>query len=289
MNRLELPTSYTWQAAQTAGLTRAGIRDDGVRVTRGAYVSRAVPLSLRNACRAAAEVLPDGAVFSHVTAAALLGAPVRHSWPLHVVVPPGVARPQRRRLRGHVRTLVPEDVVVRGGLTITGGAQTLLDLATVLAADELVAVGDALCSGRHLDHHTLVARLARAHGVRGVARARHVAPLLTPLAASRPESLIRYWLTVSDLPNPRPQVPILDRRGREVAHVDLGYEEWKVGLEYEGRQHAEQKQFGRDLERYSLMAAGGWLLLRFGAPHLHRRPAVIERVADALRSRGARW
>ena len=289
MDRRELATSYTWQAALTAGLTRAGIRDDGVRVTRGAYVSRAVPLNILNACRAAARVLPAGSVFSHVTAAALLGAPVTHAWPLDVVVPPGVTRPQRRRLRVHVRTLLPEDVVVRGELTITGGPQTLLDLASILAADELVAVGDALYRGGHLDHQAVSTRLARADGVRGVALARHVAPLLTPLAASRPESLVRYWLIASDLPTPRPQVPILDAWGREVAHADLGYEEWKVGLEYEGRQHAERKQFGRDLERYSLMAAGGWLLLRFGAGHLHRRPAVIERVAGALRSRGARW
>ena len=289
MDRRELPTSYTWQAARNAGLTRAAIRDDGVRVTRGAYESRAVPVNVRNACRAVAGVLPAGAVFSHLTAAALLGAPVPHAWPLHVTVPPGVTRPQRRRLCVHVRTLLPEDVVERGGLTVTSGPQTLLDLASVLDADELVAVGDALYRGRHLDHATVATRLARADGVRGVAAARHVAPLLTPLAASRPESLFRYWLTASELPDPRPQIPILDRWGREVAHADLGYEEWKVGLEYEGRQHAERKQFGRDLERYSLMAAGGWLLLRFGAPHLHRRPAVIDRVAGALRSRGARW
>lgn len=289
MDRRELPTSYTWQAALAAGLTRAAIKDDGVRVTRGAYVSRAVPVSVLNACRAAATVLPDGAVFSHLTAAAILGAPVTHAWPLHVVVPPGVTRPQRRRLRVHVRTLLPEDVVVHGGLRITGGPQTLLDLANVLAADELVAVGDALYRRGHLDREAVATRLARADGVRGVALARHVAPLLTPLAASRPESLFRYWLTASHLPTPRPQVPIFDGWGREVAHADLGYEEWKVGLEYEGRQHAERQQFGRDLERYSLMAAGGWLLVRFGARHLHRRPAVIERVAGALRSRGARW
>ena len=289
MDRRELPTNYTWQTALSSGLTRAEIRDDGLRVTRGAYVSRAVPLNILNTCRAVARVLPAGSVFSHVTAAALMGAPVRHDWPLHVVVPPGVTRPQRRRLRVHVRTLLPEDVVEHGGLTITSGPQTLLDLASILAADELVAVGDALYRGRHLDHVAVAARLGRADGVRGVAAARHVAPLLTPLAASRPESLFRYWLTASDLPNPRPQIPVLDRWGREVAHADLGYEEWKVGLEYEGRQHAEREQFGRDLERYSLMAAGGWLLLRFGARHLHRRPAVIERVRGALRSRGARW
>lgn len=263
MDAHELRTTYTWPAAIAAGLTRADIRDDGVRVTRGAYAPRAVPLTLRNACRAAAQVLPAGTVFSHLTAAALLGAPVPHDWPLRVVV--------------------------RGGLSITSGPQTLLDLSTVLATDELVAVGDALYRSGHLDHDSIDERLRRADGARGIVVARHVAPLLTPLAASQPESLFRYWLTASDLPDPRPQVPVLDRWGREVAHVDLGYDEWKVGLEYEGRQHAESRQFGRDLERYSLMAAGGWLLLRFGGPHLHRRPAVIERVAGALRSRGARW
>jgi hypothetical protein len=285
----ELTTSYTWQAAVAAGLTRAELRDDGVRVTRGAYVSRAVPLTVLSACRAVGPVLPGGAVFSHLTAAALLGAPVRHAWPLQVVVPPGVPRPQRRRIRAHVRSLLPEDVVVRGGLPVASGAQTLLDLSATLAPDELVAVGDALYRAGHLDNDSLAARLGRAQGARGVVMARHVAPLLTPLAASRPESLFRYWLTSSDLPDPEPQVPVFDRRGREVAHADLGYSRWKVALEYEGRQHAEGAQFGRDLERYSLMAAGGWLVLRFGAPHLHRRTAVIERVGGALRSRGARW
>lgn len=63
MDGQELPTSYTWHAAVAAGLTRAALRDDGVRVTRGAYVSRAVPLTVVNACRAAGQVLPASAVF----------------------------------------------------------------------------------------------------------------------------------------------------------------------------------------------------------------------------------
>jgi hypothetical protein len=283
-----LPT-YTWHAAVAAGLTRAELRDDGIRVTRGAYVSRAVPLSLFHACHAAAQVLPAGAAFSHLTAAALLGAHVPHAWPLEVAVPLGVARPQRRSVRAHVRDLLPEDVVLARGLRVTSGAQTYLDLAAVLPPDELVAVGDALFRAGHVDPRALEARIARAAGTRGIVVARETGPLLTPLAASRPESLVRYWLTVSDLPTPRPQIPILDRWGREVAHADLGYEEWKVALEYDGRHHAETRQFGVDLERYSLMAAGGWLLLRFGARHLYRRPVVLERVAGALRSRGARW
>ena len=150
----------------------------------------------------------------------------------------------------------------------SSGAQTFLDLAADLPADELVAVGDALLRATHLDsqHPRLRAWLAPT-ACAGVVRARACAPLLSPLAMSRPESLLRYWLVTSPLPDPQPQVAIHDRWGRVVAHGDLGYPEWRVLLEYEGRQHADHEQFGRDVDRYSLMGAG-----RLARPAL-RRPA----------------
>ena len=49
-----------------------------------------------------------------------------------------------------------------------------------------------------------------------------------------------------------------------------------MALEYEGRQHAESDQFGRDIDRYSLMAADGWLTLRFAAQHVSG-PEVVAR------------
>jgi uncharacterized protein DUF559 len=192
-------------------------------------------------------------------------------------------------MRIHVRALDEADTTVHRGLPITGPAQTWLDLAAELKPQDLVVIGDALRFAGHLDADSLDDRLRRADGVRGVVRARRWAPALTHLAASRPESLVRFWLLEGDVPDPEPQVPILDRRGREVAHADLGYRRWKVAVEYEGRQHADREQFGRDLERYSLMAADGWLLLRFGDVHLGRPQAVVDRVARALRSRGASW
>ena len=124
--------------------------------------------------------------------------------------------------------------------------------------------------------------------MRGVVRARACAPLLSPLSASRPESVVRYWLVTSDLPDPQPQVPVRDRWDRVVAHGDLGYERWKVLLEYEGRQHAEAEQFGRDVDRYSLMAADGWLVLRFAARHVESPTVVVDRTRRALASRGWR-
>jgi hypothetical protein len=157
-----------------------------------------------------------------------------------------------------------------------------------LPPPELLALGDAMSRRGLLTPAELTARLERADRVRGVVAARAIAPLLSPLAMSPPESVLRYWLLTSDLPDPEVQLPIHDRWGREVAHADLGYSEWKVALEYEGRQHAEAEQFGADIDRYSLMAADGWLTLRFAGRHLNGPMVVVERTRRALMSRGWR-
>jgi hypothetical protein len=195
--------------------------------------------------------------------------------------------PQRAGLEVHVRGLLGDDVVLVDGLRTTSGPQTFLDLSARLPGDELLAVGDALARAGHLDRAALTVRLARADRTRGVVRAREVAASVDARSASRPESRIRYWLLASDLPELELQVPVHDARGRAVAHADLGYARWRLALEYEGRQHADAGQFGGDIDRYSLMAADGWLVLRFAARHLV--PAVVvQRTRRALQSRGWR-
>lgn len=285
----QLPVGYTTAQARAAGMTRAQLRDDGQRVTRGGYVSRAQALTVHAACTAVLPLLPDGAVVSHLTAAALLGAPVPHRLPLSFTVPPGVYRPRRRGTCIRVRTLEPADTVVHRGLPVTSAAQTWLDLAASLPPGDLVAVGDALWRAGHLDDAVLGARLDRADGVRGIVPARLWAPRLTPQAASRPESLVRVILIQGDVPDPEVQVPVHDARGMEVAHADVGYSRWRIAGEYEGRQHAELRQFRKDLTRYTLMGADNWLLLRFGDAHLARPAWIVEMFARALRARGATW
>jgi hypothetical protein len=235
-----------------------------------------------------ATALPDDAAFSHGTAAALMGAPMDPPGRPHVALTPRRVLPQSGDFVVHARRLEPEDVVAHAGLRLTSGEQTFLDLAAGLPPQELVAVGDAFLRHGRLSPDGLVSRLARADRVRGVVRARACAPLLSPLSMSRPESLMRYWLLTSDLPAPQPQVPVLDRWGRVVAHGDLGYAQWRVLLEYEGRQHATSEQFGRDIDRYSLMAADGWLVLRFAARHLAGPTVLVRRTRGALLSRGWR-
>lgn len=283
------PAIFTTATARSVGLTRGRLRGPGfVRLAHDLVARLDDAIDLTERLQLLATVLPSDAAFSHGTAAALLGAAMDPPRRAHVVLTPRRVLPQRAELVVHRRLLRPSDVITHGGLRLTSGAQTFLDLAAAVAPAELVAVGDALVRAGRLDADQLTRRLARADRVRGVVRARACAPLLDPLAQSRPESLIRYWLIDSDLPDPEPQVPIVDRWGRVVAHGDLGYSRWKIVLEYEGRQHAALDQFRRDVDRYSLMAAGGWLVLRFAGQHLGGPWMVVDRTRAALISRGWR-
>jgi hypothetical protein len=284
-----LPPTYSTASARIAGLTRAQLRGPRfVRLAHDLFVQLDDAIDEREELRLLSQVLPDDAVFSHATAAALFGAPIDAPRRPHVALTPRRVLPQRAEFVVHSRRLVAADVTIHDELRVTSGAQTFLDLAPTSRPEDLVAVGDALLRAGHLTAQSLDERLSRAHRVRGVVRARMCAPLLSPLAMSRPESLMRYWLTVSALPDPTPQVPVHDPWGRIVAHGDLGYPEWRLLLEYEGRQHADPEQFGRDVDRYSLMAADSWLVLRFANRHIQGPTAIVDRTRRALVSRGWR-
>jgi hypothetical protein len=285
---MDLPPTFSLASGRSAGLTRAQLRGSGyLRLAHDLVVRLDDAIDLVETLQLLSTVLPPDAAYSHGTAAAVFGAPVDAPRLHHVALTPRRVLPQRNELIVHGRLLRPEDVTTHLQLRLTSGAQTFLDLAAVLPAHELVAVGDSLLRAGHLSAEALTGRLARADRVRGVVRARACAPLLSSLAMSRPESLIRYWVTTARLPAPQAQIPILDRWGRVVAHADLGFEEWKLALEYEGRQHADVDQFGRDVDRYSLMTADGWAVLRFATRHLHRS-VVVDRTRRALISRGWR-
>jgi Protein of unknown function (DUF559) len=288
MDDAELNPIYTWREARDLGARRRQVAADGIRVSQGLYLSRSVAPSLLARCRAWTRLLPPDSAFGLQTATELLGVPVATSPDVHVVLRPRRVLPQRRGLVVHARQIQESDVVEVAGLRLTAGPQLFLDLAAELAPAELVVAGDALSRIGMLAAEELAGRLARAGGVRGVVLARRCAPLLSAQAMSRPESLLRYWLHRSDLPEPEEQVPVLDGTGREVAHADLGYSRWKVALEYDGRQHAEPEQFGRDVDRYSLMAADGWLVLRFASRHLSGPVVVVDRTRRALAGRGWR-
>lgn len=281
------PTRGVSAPARLVGRPRSG-ELPRTRLSHGLYLVDAMPDQLDRQCRALACVLPDGAAFSHWTAAALLSVPSRNCPSIHVILSPRSVLPQRQELVVHGRALHPEDIDEVDGIRVTSGARLYVDLAEFLTHPELVAVGDAVLRRGLSEPDALAERVMAAAGRRGVARARDCLVRLDQRAQSAPESVVRYWLNSADLPLATPQLAISDEYGRVVAHVDLGYEEWRIVVEYEGRQHSAGEQFDRDVERYSRMAAQGWLVIRFGREHLRRPQVMIQRVRQALLSRGWR-
>jgi hypothetical protein len=263
-------------------------RSDMVRVAHNHWLKAAVwPMTDEMRLSALASTLPDGAVISHDSAAALYGlpAPLFPDGRLHLSLAAGEPVSQRNELVVHARHLPPDDCSKLDGLLVTTPERMFLDLAAACDRERLVVVGDAMLRLGLTTKEQLLGRLETAYRVRGVRVARSLVPLLDGGAHSPPESLVRLRLHDAGLPTPVTQLEV--HLGHMTVHIDLGYAEAKVGIEYEGAQHAEEHQFGIDLDRYSALAAKGWLILRAGRRDLAGKSRkLIARTRSALRSRG---
>jgi very-short-patch-repair endonuclease len=69
----------------------------------------------------------------------------------------------------------------------------------------------------------------------------------------------------------------------------MGWETWKVGVEYDGVHHWDNAtQRSRDIDRIAELEALGWRIVRVSAELLRDRPStVVARVRVALRAAGA--
>jgi very-short-patch-repair endonuclease len=71
----------------------------------------------------------------------------------------------------------------------------------------------------------------------------------------------------------------------------MGWEEFKVGVEYDGEQHwKDARQRARDIDRLAELLARGWLIVRVSADMLrYRREVIVGRTCPAHRQAGAEW
>jgi hypothetical protein len=116
--------------------------------------------------------------------------------------------------------------------------------------------------------------------------AREVQIHAEPLSQSVMESIQRLRLVLAGLPRPRAQVPVR-LADCTVARIDNGYEEWKVGAEYDGEVH--EKTWRHDLERQETIRDQDWwhrrhTSLRIG-PGWRR---MVDQVGAALLTAGWR-
>lgn len=243
--------------------------------------------------------------FSHVTAAILWDlwlpfALVRDHAALDVAVCAPARHPRRAGVAGHQTPRRFVHVVTHPtlGVRLASPASTWAQLASVIGDPyDLVAAGDAAVREPMFEGDppalATPAQLARAiaEGRRaGITALRTALPRVRTRSASRPETRCRLLLVDAGLPEPRLNWNLLDAHGNTIACIDLAYPELKIAVEYEGQHHLrDSAQWTKDIARYELLAAHGWLVIRITKDALFSDPqSIVERVRAARALRAAR-
>ncbi|MCP9271925.1 hypothetical protein [Mycolicibacterium arenosum] len=181
--------------------------------------------------------------------------------------------------------LAADEIMQIGGLPVTSIPRTALDLARHLPRDEAVAALDALAAATGVTINEVLPLLARYRGARGIRAARVALDLMDGGAQSPRETSLRLLLIDAGYPRPRSQIRVTD--GATSVFLDMGYDEIKVGLDYEGEHHSEDRdQYVHDIGRSQLVAGQGWLDIKVVKEH--SRAYILHRVDSAFQQRGWR-
>ena len=181
-------------------------------------------------------------------------------------------------------TLLDDEVLILHGRAVTTPERTAFDVGRRGSITSTVARLDALANatGFKVDD---VARIASRHrGARGLRHLETVLELVDGGAQSPKESQVRLWLIEAGFPRPQTQIPVFGPDGVPFAFLDLGWEEWMLGVEYEGEHHRINRfQFASDIHRLDKVEQL-WRVVRVTAED--RRTGVIQRVHRAVETQG---
>ncbi|MFV9635763.1 hypothetical protein [Mycobacterium neumannii] len=279
---MEIP--FVGRDAVAAGhLTRARLRSQYRPLYRGIYVPRRHDVSLRDRIAGVSLASPS-AVIAGVAASAMHGAKwVVDDVPIELVA-------ALRRQRGLIvrdETLGEGEVTTVAGIRVTTPARTAFDLGRHQPRDRAVARLDALMNACPFATED-VALLAKRHrGVRGLRQLRAALPLVDGGAESPRETWLRLLFIDAGLPRPATQFVVRDEWDRYVRRIDMCWEDFKVGAEYDGEQHlTSRRQYVLDVQVNRVLQRLGWHVIHVIKED--RGVDIVEQARNALLSRGWR-
>ena len=188
----------------------------------------------------------------------------------------------------HSDRLADDEVQVVDGVRTTTPARTGFDLGRRKGLTNAVIRLDALMQATDVKGHDIAALSERHPGARGVVQLREAIGLSDAGAESPQETRTRLVLTAADLRPTQTQIVVLDELDHFVGRIDMGWDEWLVGVEYDGIQHwTDPEQRRRDIDRIAEFEALGWRIVRVGADMLRYRPGtIVARTRAALVAAG---
>lgn len=285
MNREAKP--FIGTEAVTAGLSRRQLHRQCEAVYRNVYIPRGEQLTARSRAKAAWLWSGRTATVAGVSASAMHGS----LW-----IDPNLPAELVRRcdeVKGiiiHRDKLADDEVSVIDGMPTTTPARTAYDLGRRKGLTRAVVRLDALARATGIAACDVEPLVTRHHGARGIVQLRNALDLMDSGAESPQETRTRLLLVGRGLPPPQTQIAVFDAYGHPFARIDMGWQEWKVGVEYDGAQHwQDPAQRTWDIDRWAELAAKGWIIVRVSSDLLRYRPdVVIGRVIAALRQAGWR-
>lgn len=299
-----LPTSepFTTQSAADAGvsrrwlgeLTRVGLLRNPIK---GVYLAAQLPddTAARLACLAL--VAPEDAVVVDRHAGWAQGAnmlllPNEHlnALPIAMFLPHGRGRLRNKLTDSGERTLLDRDLIVVGGVRMTTPLRTALDLGRQKWPEPALTALDALHRLGKFSVEELMSEIDRFKGMRWVTTLRTVAPHTDGRSQSGGETVVRWRWKNLPVPPPEPQVEV-HSDGR-VAFVDVGNEDLRFGVEFQGVEwHTGQEREANDETRFGwLRDDADWIIEPVWTSDVYGRNARIEDVIldGVRRARGRR-
>ncbi|HVX42763.1 MAG TPA: DUF559 domain-containing protein [Mycobacteriales bacterium] len=232
----------------------------------GVYATNRAPLDEETRIRAALLASTPAGVAIRESAATIHGFGVLRRSEVQL----GSLRNETARtvagIRMHAVELGWSDTTVVRGLRCTTATRTAIDLARVVDRIDGLPVLDAALRAGTCSRADLSAEVERQRGLRGVVRARSLVTIADALAESPMESRTRLRIVDAGFPPPQLQIPVGPYR------LDLGWDEAKLGVEYDGIDHLDRAQQRWDLDRRRYLLDAGWTVLTVTDVDIYRRP-----------------
>jgi len=254
-------------------LTPSQLRHRYRALYRGVYVPNGHAVSLRDRIIGASLACPS-AVITGIAASAMHGA----KW-VGPDVTVEIVAPVRRQAGLTVRRerLHDDEITEIAGIRVATPARAAFDLARHLPRDQAVPRLDALMNARPFSTEDVALLAKRYRGARGLQRLRTALPLVDGGAESPRETWLRLLFVDAGLPYPTTQYVVLDESGRYVRRLDMVWEEFRVGAEYDGEQHLTSRgQYVLDVQVSRVLQRLGWHVI-----HVIKEDWPTEVVAEA--------